>query len=102
MLLSYSLSYIISQKTYDMMYEIILTRFLRYSDYGSDIVKRIVFMISCMIIMISYLFDNIIVIYPFLALLNMILPTISYTYHTKSAMISACYDITHDIREYTP
>ena len=54
---------------YDIMYDIILTRFLSYSDivkklwyhvwYHSDI------MISCMI---SYFFDNIIVTYPFLAL----------------------------------
>ena len=59
-------------------------------------------MISCMI---SYLFDNIIVIYPFLELFVMILPTISYIYiiyHTKIAMISVSYDITHDIRAYMP
>ncbi len=51
-------------------------------------------------------FDNIIVIYPFLALFFVILPTISYTYpsHTKSVMISVSYDMTHwyDIRAYKP
>jgi hypothetical protein len=30
----------------------------------------------------------------------MILPMISYTYHTKSAVISECYDMTHDISAY--
>jgi hypothetical protein len=43
----------------------------------------------------------IIVIYLFLALFFMILPTISYTYHTKSALISVSYDVTHDIRAYS-
>ncbi len=33
-------------------------------------------------------FDNIMVIYPFIALFFMILLTISYTNHTESAMIS--------------
>ena len=54
--------------------------------------------------MISYFWYDIIyditiwlIFSPFLRELCVILPMISYTYHTKSAMISLYYDINHDI-----
>jgi hypothetical protein len=47
-------------------------------------------------ILYDIIFFHIIVIYPFLALFFVILPTLSYTYHTESALISELHDIKHD------
>jgi hypothetical protein len=87
------------------MYDVILTPSLRYSDIVKKIWYHIGYHIAIMIPgMISYLFDIIIVTYPIIpipcAIFFVILPTISYTYHTKSHMISVSYDMTHDIGAY--
>ena len=76
------------------MYDIILTRFLRYS----DIVKKVWYHVWYhMFFMISYMISYFWQYHTrFLRYFFVILPTISYTYHTKCAMISECYDITHD------
>ena len=83
------------------MYDIILTHSLRYSDIVKkydimyDIIALMYDIIAKIMIlgMISYVcqYHTHSLRYFF-----MILPTISYTYHTKCAMISECYDFGHD------
>ncbi len=77
------------RKTYDIMYDIILTSFLRYYDIVKKIWYHIWYHITSMISwMNSYLIDNIMVIYPFLALFFC---DIAYDFMYISYKL--CYDI---------